>query len=409
MRRRELLGYLLVLVCGGIFTTWSLRQDLGAEKRAVDSPSTVAVPDVPHERPPIVRVQHVNPERSEHGMTVLAKFPTSHSSVPDDVGQEQTQWSNTQNVVGPGNGTANYASGVGYSEALRCCKFDFSDIPAGSTINSISVTINCKQAGDGDIKFLRVQLNNGVGFSPVGSNLSDNSSFPLSFSDVVFSGDWGFTPSISQLSDDDFGVLIQVTGLDTNAEIDYVSIAVDYDEDTGGGGDDGDDDGEEPAKVTSPGMARNLPDFLNVAGQPGLANNWLLPIENLNRSGAIASGNTPVSPGRYFPQLVNITQSQATMPRASMPVNHVSHPTYDPTQPTYDPTQQFKPVAPADLPPAPIQPIADAMSSLPTRLSYTDDSEEARRGFVALANEYYAQGMTREAELCLLMAKQQAD
>lgn len=178
---------------------------------------------------PIFRVPHIPPKELTQGMPSESKLTTDASSVPDNSLSSQTPWSNPQDAEAEGGGSASYTSAEQLSECLRCCDFQFS-MPDYANVTGITVTIRCRQDGDGGaIWFDRVQLNDGPGFQPIGDNISDGSTWPTEFEDVTFGTEWGnISLTGADVKSEDFGVLIQVKGIGSNAYIDSVTMTVEY-------------------------------------------------------------------------------------------------------------------------------------------------------------------------------------
>lgn len=197
---------------------------------------TPLAPSLILETPPMewVRVPHISPPPRPKNMLAIQSFPREASSVIAQVDMTHTSWGIAENGK---KSTAKLASytyiGDPQSESLRCGGFDFTGIPDSATIIYISVTIRCRQAGDGDVIFQRIQLNAGPGFCPLGENKTDGSSLPVCLLQyITFAGDadyWGVTGLTgADVKSRNFGVLIAVEGFDTNADIDQVTMELGY-------------------------------------------------------------------------------------------------------------------------------------------------------------------------------------
>lgn len=165
--------------------------------------------------------------------------PNSPDTAVDDAAVGTVAWSSPSNATALDSANANAT--VTFSEVvthyLKCTDFNFS-VPAGASIDGISVEINCKgsKTGTGSIPaFATIKLVNGAG-TVVGDNKATGS-LPTSFTYVNFgssSDTWAASLTQSDITDVDFGVVISVfldasgPGDTSTADIDHVRITVHY-------------------------------------------------------------------------------------------------------------------------------------------------------------------------------------
>jgi hypothetical protein len=150
--------------------------------------------------------------------------------------QSGAGWANLSKVGASDNSRASYSiSGNGQSASLDLTNFALS-IPAGSRIRGITVNAEVSASGasiDDDSVFL---LRNGA---PIGSNHASGTDWPTTDSTRSYGDDddlWGSSWSPSDFGTG-FGVRLKVdsdTGSSRTANVDYVSITVDYDAPPGG-------------------------------------------------------------------------------------------------------------------------------------------------------------------------------
>lgn len=157
-------------------------------------------------------------------------------------GAGQFHWSNIGNLASSNNVYATTMATVpvyGYCYTPICTNFGFS-IPAGSTINSITLKVEGKiDGGIGRVDWSSLMQ----GGSPTimhahGGDPADNTpDFPLTGSDVVYSiipaADplWGRTWTVADVNDSTFGVAFDcmVEALRT-VSLDHVQLTIDYTE-----------------------------------------------------------------------------------------------------------------------------------------------------------------------------------
>ena len=119
------------------------------------------------------------------------------------------------------------------SQLLVCSNFGFSaDIPAGSTINAITVEIERRDGGIGAASDNRVQLAKGTGFANlVGSNFALGTDWPTTASVATYSGGlWGTTWDRTDVVSSGFAVMlsVQADAANTDIFVDFVRVSIDY-------------------------------------------------------------------------------------------------------------------------------------------------------------------------------------
>ncbi len=165
--------------------------------------------------------------------------PNSPSTAVDDSGVGTLAWSNPGNAttLDSAVATASTSSFGIISHYLKCTNLGFS-IPAGASIDGISVEVNCKgtKVGTGMIPtFFIVRLIDGAG-TIVGDD-KGSGSLPSSFTYVNFgssSDTWSASLTQTDINDTDFGVVVSLS-LDgdgganiSKGDVDHVRITVHY-------------------------------------------------------------------------------------------------------------------------------------------------------------------------------------
>ena len=163
-------------------------------------------------------------------------FPTAGASV------SEAPWSSDAWVT-PGNVTADDGSTASVTAAtydsgdqttvLKATGFDFSSIPAGATIDGVTVRINAwETAGGGNLNLVQLLDTSGA---KVGTNKGAGTNTLTTTTSDVFTfggaGDkWGNALDVAWVKDPDFGVAIGITATAANSDVfvDYVTVEVTY-------------------------------------------------------------------------------------------------------------------------------------------------------------------------------------
>jgi hypothetical protein len=170
------------------------------------------------------------------------KLPSA-AVVTDNAGSAVT-WAGATNVYSDNATNATCTvSGTTASDFLDITGFAMA-IPAGVTINGITVDSNCYRSGGttGNVRDNTVQLI--IGGTATGNNKATATSWATGTTNIYTFGGaadlWGLTPTVSQLNASNFGVRIAVRGAASGANrianIDYVQITVTYTEPTADSG-----------------------------------------------------------------------------------------------------------------------------------------------------------------------------
>lgn len=162
--------------------------------------------------------------------------PNSSSTVVNDASIGTLAWSTITNVTSSdntyarinttGNGTANY---------IKCTDFGFS-IPAGATIDGITVEVECRRfsGGSGTVEDDSIRLVKGG--TIVGSDLGAGIAWPTADTYRTFGGAtnlWGESWTDSDINASDFGVVFNAALVDPASSsviafVDHIRITVDY-------------------------------------------------------------------------------------------------------------------------------------------------------------------------------------
>jgi hypothetical protein len=158
------------------------------------------------------------------------------TSVAGPAPETSDNWVNPGNITSD-NGIEAAITAATYdspdvSERLRASSFGF-QIPAGSTINGVTVEIDRRSIIAGSGRDNRVQLVNDAG-ATIGDNKADtaltwpSTSTVKSYGGAADGWNASLTPTI--VNDPDFGVVLSVLALIANADIgvDFIRITVDY-------------------------------------------------------------------------------------------------------------------------------------------------------------------------------------
>jgi len=165
-------------------------------------------------------------------MATLTSFPTAGA---DDAAVGSVTWGNPGNVVS-NNGlraTAASVSSAAESHYLKATGFDFSMIPADSTINAITVKIDRQRNGSFNVGDARVYLIKGGTIDTSVNKANVGVAWPNGSDAVATYTSWSNLPTLSQLQAADFGVAMTAIGLSAStasADVDYISVTVDYTE-----------------------------------------------------------------------------------------------------------------------------------------------------------------------------------
>lgn len=168
--------------------------------------------------------------------------PNYPSTGADDSAVGSITWSSPGNITAEDNV---YATSLGKSDNtthyLKGTEFGFS-VPAGSTIDGITVTISRKASGasagiravyDSIVRLV-------IGGSVVGDNKAATSTmWPLAEATASYGGisdKWGLTPTADDVNGSDFGVVLSARhngSLSGQSSVDSITVIVTY---TEGGG-----------------------------------------------------------------------------------------------------------------------------------------------------------------------------
>ena len=150
-----------------------------------------------------------------------AKLPGTAATI---VGGGTCNWSNVNNIkaIDGSFSTCYFDAKNSISYVLLGTNFGFSasDIPSGSTINGIKLTIRNKCGGDTIDSSLYCYLNG----SATGSNYASGTVWSTSNTDKVYGGAtdlWGWTPTQGNILDSTFGFGLKATS-DLGNETAYV-------------------------------------------------------------------------------------------------------------------------------------------------------------------------------------------
>ena len=165
------------------------------------------------------------------------KLPTASadaSETPYD--NTDGTWQSVANIYGAGSTSIvsnNWDSGE-LSHILKAYTFDFSAIPTGATIDSVTCRVVCSTTAGATMNITLIQLLN-VSQAKVGTNLASTprAITPQAGATLIF-GDganlWGNALTDTWVKDADFGVAIGVTSGTNNADvlIDSVELIIYY-------------------------------------------------------------------------------------------------------------------------------------------------------------------------------------
>ena len=174
--------------------------------------------------------------------TAGPKFPGTVASLANAGSSE-----NAEAWVSPGNVSANDGTEASItaatfdspdiSQLLVCSNFGFTsaDIPAGSTINGITVEIERRDQAIGAASDNRVQLAKGTAFANlVGTNKADTATdWPTAVAVATYGGAadlWGTTWTDAEVTATSFAVMlsVQADAANTDIFVDFVRVTIDY-------------------------------------------------------------------------------------------------------------------------------------------------------------------------------------
>lgn len=152
-------------------------------------------------------------------MATITAFPTSNFILGT--------WTNPDNVYANDNAYA-VASSAAVAYALKVAGYDFSSIPAGSTINSVTTEVgwNATVAASSSVMGT---LQPYSGFTPTGTYIAgDFRRTWTSSGNFVDTATWSVT--LSELQADGWGVLLSMSLMagTWQLDVDYISVTVDY-------------------------------------------------------------------------------------------------------------------------------------------------------------------------------------
>jgi hypothetical protein len=163
-----------------------------------------------------------------------AIYPTS--AITSAVAPEDDQdWTNPTYIEADDGNTATCAALnpiAVYSYRLKAQSFDFSSIPAGSTIDGIVVEIEHRAPHGGPVTDYRVQLLDASG-NLVGDNKASATAWGASYEVFTYGNStdkWNASPTLAMLQDSDFGVVLSVYKGATykSASVDYIRMTIYY-------------------------------------------------------------------------------------------------------------------------------------------------------------------------------------
>ena len=159
-----------------------------------------------------------------------AKLPGTAATI---AGGGNYDWSDVNNIkaIDGSFSTCSLSTKPSTSYILLGTNFGFSasDIPSGSTINGIKLTIRNKSGGDAVDSSLYCYLNG----SATGSNYASGIYWPMSLTDKVYGGAtdlWGWTPTQGNILNSTFGFGLKVysdLGNET-AQVDSYKVEIYY-------------------------------------------------------------------------------------------------------------------------------------------------------------------------------------
>lgn len=162
--------------------------------------------------------------------------PNAPGTMTDDAAVGTVAWSNPGNVATSNDVRAIASSGGATSHYLNCSNFGFA-IPAGSTINGVTVSI---ERMSNRLTAVRYAIDSTVslvkGGTVSGSNKADLvAKWPLTEAVATYGGAsdlWGLTLTDSDVNASTFGVVLSafVTHdiASTSGQVDFISITIDY-------------------------------------------------------------------------------------------------------------------------------------------------------------------------------------
>ena len=173
--------------------------------------------------------------------TAGPKFPGTVASLANAGSSENAEvWVSPGNVSADDGTTASITAATydspDISQILVCSNFGFTsaDIPAGATINGITVEIDRNNAA-GAASDNRVQLAKGTAFANlVGSNLADTTTdWPAALAIASYGGAanlWGTTWTDAEVTASSFAVFlsVQADAANTDIAVDFVRVTIDY-------------------------------------------------------------------------------------------------------------------------------------------------------------------------------------
>lgn len=158
--------------------------------------------------------------------------PNTADTVADDAGTGTVTWTNPTNAATE-NSTRAVASLVSStSHYLKWTDFDFA-IPAGSTIDGITVTFNWND-GAGSATVARVRLVKGDVIQS--TDKAGGEALPAADGDQSYGGAadlWSDTWTVDDINSTGFGMVVSLTGTAT-AQVDVGTITITYTEAAGG-------------------------------------------------------------------------------------------------------------------------------------------------------------------------------
>lgn len=156
--------------------------------------------------------------------------PNNPGTLADDAGVGTTVWADPSNAASSNDIYAvNSVALSGTSHYLKATNFGFS-IPAGSTINGITVEIERKASGLATITDSRVRLVKGGTIQT--TDKASGSNWPESDTYASYGGAadlWGDTWTADDINNSGFGAVLAATSSSGgDASVDHMRITIDY-------------------------------------------------------------------------------------------------------------------------------------------------------------------------------------
>lgn len=158
--------------------------------------------------------------------------PNAASTIADDASVGTVAWSNPSNAGTSNDSYATATSTTAATHYLNCQGFGFA-IPAGATINGITMDVECKQSGNTVTDYHTILLKAG---SPAGDDKKSGTAWPAADGVRTYGGAadlWGTTWTPAEVNAANFGCAIAATitnAVARTASVDLITITVTYTE-----------------------------------------------------------------------------------------------------------------------------------------------------------------------------------